>query len=114
MTSVLNSALAGMNRDLRGIATAAGNIANVNTDGYRTRREDSAAGVTTPRVSNSGDADAAALLDSTSSDVDFPTSDVDLATEFVHLELHEISYQANGLLIKVADRLMKETLDLLA
>lgn len=95
MTSVLNTALAGMARDLRGLDTAANNVANVNTDGYRARRE-------------------APALDSTATDSDLPASDVDLATEFVHLKLHEIGYQANGVLIRVADRLMQTTLDLLA
>ncbi|HVP11551.1 MAG TPA: flagellar basal body protein [Phycisphaerae bacterium] len=106
MTSILDTALSGLNRNMRGIEIAAQNVANVNTDGYRARREESAAGVTAQSEAAPSGGDAAA-------DVDLPISDVDLATEFVDIKLHEIGYQANGLLVKVADRMNRELLDLL-
>ena len=112
MTSVLATALAGMTHSLRGIDAAANNIANVNTDGYHAPRAD---GVSRAPAESAPDANLPPTdLEAATSDLDLPTSDVDLATEFVRLKLYEVGYQANGLLIKVADRLMKETLDLLA
>jgi flagellar hook protein FlgE len=108
MTSILDTALAGLSRDMKGIENAARNVANVNTDGYRAQQDGSAAGATTaPEATPTGNNEAASL-------VDLPASDVDLATEFVEIKLHTIGYQANGLLIRVADRLLGETLDLLA
>jgi flagellar hook protein FlgE len=108
MTTLFDTALAGMSRNMRGIETAAGNVANVNTDGYHAQRDGSATGAAaSPESAPAAAAEAAAL-------VDLPTSDVDLATEFVDIKLHEIGYQANGLLIKVADRMLEDTLDILA
>ncbi len=112
MTSVLATALGGMSRNLRGIDVAANNIANVNTEGYRTQRSDAAAGAS---AGSAPDANLSSPdLEAATSDVDLPASDVDLAAEFVQLKLHEIGYQANGMLVEVADRLIKDTLDLLA
>ena len=108
MTAVLDTALAGLNRNMRGIEIAAQNVANVNTDGYRAQRDESAGDAAASQESTlSVASDAAAIAD-------LSTSNVDLATEFVDIKLHEIGYQANGLLIKVADRMNREILDLLA
>jgi flagellar hook protein FlgE len=105
MTTIFSTALAGMNRDMHAIETAAQNIANVNTDGYRARGDELVSEASA--APQSRDTGAAALLD-------LPTSNVDLAREFVDLKVHEISYQANGIVIRIADRLLEETLNLLA
>ena len=107
MTSLMNIALSGMHRNYGGLTTAANNVANVNTRGYRAQRYDAATGTTSPRYETtprSADTDADAP----------PASDVDLATEFVDIKLHEIGYRANATVIHVADRLSGEVLDLLA
>jgi len=106
MTSVMNAAITGMSNSFRGIDTAAGNIANVNTNGYRARRYDAATGTTSPRYeapppSDSPDAVAEAA------------SDVDLATEFVDMKRHELGYRANATVVTVADRMLGELLDVL-
>jgi len=106
MTTVLNTAVTGMANSLRSIETIAGNVANVNTDGYRAQRYDPATGTTRPRHEArppNDDPDAAAP----------PTSDVDLATEFVDLKRHEIGYRANAAVVTVADRMLGELLDVL-
>jgi flagellar hook protein FlgE len=104
MTTVLSTAITGMQNNLRSIETAAGNVANVNTDGYRAQRYDAATGTTRPRYeprapSNDPAADAT------------PPSDVDLATEFIDMKRHEIGYKANAAVVTVADRMLGELLD---
>ena len=104
MTTLFNTALGGMNHNLRSIETAAQNVANVNTDGYRAQRYDPATGTTRPRYddppANAADPDAA------------PPSDVDLATEFVDIKRSEIGYRANAVVVKVADALLGDLLDI--
>ncbi len=104
MTTVLNTAVTGMANSARAIETIAGNVANVNTDGYRARRHDPATGTTTPRYEErlpSDDPDA----------IDPLPSDVDLATEFVDMKRQEIGYKANAVVVTVADRMLGELLD---
>ena len=106
MTTILNTAAMGMWNSLRSIETIAGNVANVNTDGYRAQRYDAATGTTTPRHEArppSDDPDTVAP----------PASDVDLATEFVDMNRHEIGYRANAVLVTVADQMLGELLDVL-
>ncbi len=107
MTSVMNIALGGLQRNARGVEVVAENIANVNTDGFRARRYDPGSDSVTLRYDAQPDAagpDQEAL----------PPSDVDLATEFVNLKKFEIGYRASGIVFWVADRMTGELLDLLA
>ncbi len=107
MTTVLNTAVIGMGNNSRSIETIAGNVANVNTDGYRAQRYDSATRTTTPRYEERPPSDDP-------DDVGLAVSDVDLATEFVDMKRHEIGYQANAAVVTVADRMLGELLDVLA
>jgi flagellar hook protein FlgE len=101
----MNIALTGMSRNMRSIETAARNVANVNTDGYRAQRYDPASGTTRPRyddpVPDDG-ADPETLL----------PSDVDLTTELVDIKRYEIGYRANAVVLVVADRMAGELLDM--
>ncbi len=103
MLSVLQTALGGMMRNQRGIEVTANNVANVNTDGYRTQRLDSATG----RVE---------AVDDTPKPKDWPEShpynDVDLTREMVNLKRYEIGYKANAKVAKVADSMAGELLDM--
>ncbi len=107
MTSLMNIALGGMHRAVGGLTTAANNVANVNTDGYRAQRFDAATGTTSPRYESQPPSPD--TYDGTQQ-----ASDVDLATEFVDIKLNEVGYRANATVINVADNLSGELLDLLA
>jgi flagellar hook protein FlgE len=106
MTTVLNTAVVGLSNSLRSIETIAGNVANVSTDGYRAQRYDAATGTTTYRHEARPPSDAPDAVAP-------PASDVDLAAEFVDLKRHEIGYRANAVLVRVADRMLGELLDVL-
>jgi len=106
MLSVLQTALAGMTRNQQGAQTAATNIANVNTDGYRTQRFDSATGQT-------AEADPAAERPADWPD-DRPYNDVDLASEMVSLKTYEIGFRANATVVAAADRMLGELMDVFA
>lgn len=104
MTSVFNVALSGLQRHSRAVHVAAHNVANVNTDGYRSVRYDGATdGVTTRNAMGPDVVDA---------DGNVP-SGVDLASEFVEIKRAEIGYRANAAVLRVADRLTGELLDVL-
>ncbi len=107
MTSVLNTALAGMARNQRGVEVVANNIANVNTDEFRAQHYDGASGTTGPRYDEPVDKTS---LESNGK----PPSDVDLATELIDLKRFQVGYDANAAVIGTADRMTGELLDLLA
>lgn len=100
----MNIALTGMNRNLLSMETAARNVANVNTDGYRAQRYDPATGTTRPRYDDPVPDDGA------DPDTLLP-SDVDLATELVDIKRHEIGYRTNVVVLAVADRMAGALLD---
>lgn len=97
MLEAMHTALAGIHRNQQGIQTAANNIANLTTDGYRTQRPDHPA--VPPTETAPGEPNP---------------SDVDLATELIHLKIHAIGVKANATVIAVADRTLGDLLDLLA
>ncbi len=107
MLSALDTALGGLQRNTRGVEVVAHNIANVNTDGFRSQRYDSASDSITPRF------EPAAYRDELAADGPTP-SDVDLATELVALKRYEYGYRANVAVIVTADRMMGSLLDLFA
>ena len=100
MISALNSALGGLARSTAGVNVAAHNIANLNTDGFRAQRLDSAGNVR-PR----NEAPPPEVAD---------RSDVDLAEELIDMKVHEHGFKANINVLKAADRMNGELLDLLA
>ena len=100
MISALNSALGGLARSTAGINVAAHNIANLNTDGFRAQRLDSVGNVRARREPPPPE-----VAD---------RSDVDLAEELISMKVHETSFKANINVLKAADRMNGELLDLLA
>ena len=99
MISAMQSALGGISRATAGVAVAANNIANVNTEGYRAQRQDSA-GNLRPRQDTANAPEPAA-------------SDVDLAEEAIDMKRHEAGLKASVAVARVADRMTGEMLDLL-
>lgn len=89
--------LAGLHAAERGVLAAAGNIANLNTEGYRARRSDG-----TPRHDGPQRTDAAGNT----------PSDVDLAEELIELKRHTTGYRASAAVIKSADRTLGSLLDI--
>jgi flagellar basal-body rod protein FlgC len=108
MTTVFNTALGGLYRNTRGVETVAHNVANVNTDGYRAVRYNSA----TDTVEVIG-GDAPAPAGGEHPD-ELPPSNVDLAREFVKLRQYAVGYRANVAVIRVADRMVGALLDIFA
>lgn len=107
MTSVMNIALGGLQRNARGVQVVAENVANVNTDGFRARRYDPGSDSVT--LSNDTPPDAAGPDQQA-----LPPSDVDLATELVNLKKFEIGYRASGVVFSAADRMTGELLNMFA
>ena len=106
MTAAMNIALQGLGRNAQGVRVVAHNIANVDTQGYRSQRYNPATNSTTsryPEPPSGGDLEAIGEV----------PSDVDLATEFIELKRFEIGYRASGTVLVVADQLIGELLDLL-
>ena len=104
MLTVFRTALAGVQRNLAGLNTTAQNIAQVNTDGYRAQRYDSATGTTRAKHD-------APPVQSPASGV--PGSDVDLAGEFVDLKSYELGTRASATVITFSDRTLGTLLDIL-
>jgi flagellar hook protein FlgE len=97
MLAAMQTALQGIHRNQQGIQTAAFNIANMNTMGYRTRRTDDPA-----------------VPPAQGEPAEQTPSDVDLAAELVDLKIHAIGVRANATVIAIANRTLGELLDLLA
>ena len=106
MLSALRTALLGIHRSQKGIQVAADNIANVNTDGYRSRRYD--AGADTVEIR---DPDAPLESDPRG---EIAVNDVDLAREIIEMKTHEHALKANVTAAKIADETTGTLLDLLA
>ena len=100
MVSAIQSALGGINRSTANIGVAAHNVANFNTDGFRAQRLDGA-GTLRPRHAPPPDDGE-------------NRSDVDLAEEFIDIKINEHAFRANAFVVRVADRMTGELLDLLA
>ncbi len=104
MNSVFSIALSALGRHAQGVQVVAHNVANVNTDGFRSLRFNPGTGNTQSRFDP---------IDSGWTDSDEPPpSDVDLAREFVDLKRFEIGYRANATVLMVANRMQGELLDL--
>ena len=110
MSSILNVALGGIQRGVKGFLTTANNVANLNTDGYRSRRYDPGSDTVTLR--DPGFDPEAVRADLGGSDL--PINDVDLARELVEMKLDQHAVKANVTVAKVADRTLGELLDILA
>lgn len=99
MNLAFDAGLAGLRTAERGVLTAAGNIANFNTDGYRARRPDGSLRHDAPHFT----------------DADGPSpSDVDRAEELIELKRHSTGYRASAAVIRAADRTLGALLDIFA
>lgn len=107
MLATLTTALGGIQRNQMGMQVTATNIANVNTDGYRTQRYDSATGTVH---------DASRLPEERPADwpESHPYNDVDLAGEFVNMKRYEVGVLANAKVVSMTDELLGEFLDEMA
>lgn len=104
--SLYDVALTGMRSSVAGFTTAAQNIANVNTPGYRAQRYDSATG--TAQTPSRPEAVPEEPTD------ELPESDVDLAGEIISMKMYELGFRANAATLYVADRVQKNIIDILA
>ncbi|MCB9852430.1 MAG: flagellar basal body rod protein [Phycisphaerales bacterium] len=104
MSAILGTALSGLERATLGVQAVAGNIANLNTPGYRSVRVDNGTGKVEYR---SGTAVAEAAEN------ELGSSDVDVATELIELKRQQHAYEANAALIEFEDRRLGTLLDLI-
>ena len=109
LNSLFSTALSGLNAAGAIVNTAASNIANAETKGYKAARVGLA-------ESNDGGVEVASItrdqrpggLDENGDEL----SNVDLATEAVHLRQGAILYKANAAVLRVGDDLMGTLLDM--
>jgi flagellar hook protein FlgE len=109
VTEVLNIALSGMQAAGSMMNTAANNIANLNTPGYR------ASHVDLVELSGGGVAVGGGRPDTAPAPVSADGkagSNVDLATEMVSLIQSRNLYSANAMVVKTADRMVGSLLDM--
>ncbi len=102
MTSVLGTAIGGLERSQRGLQTVAHNVARFSADGNSTQGSDPTPTYDTDRFESSGITETAS------------EPDVDLAAEFVDAIRHRTGYRANAAVISVADDMLGELLDVLS
>lgn len=107
MISAIQSALQGLQRSEKGFQVAANNIANLNTNGYRSQRYD--AGADTVEIR-----DPLANLDSDPRGEDIPVNDVNLAGEIVNQIANKTAFKANAATIRIANETTGTLLDILA
>lgn len=105
MSAILGTALSSLSRATLGVQAVAGNIANLNTPGYRAVRVNGGSGNVEYR---SGTAVAEATEGGQAA------SDVDLATELIELKRQEQAFQASATLVDFEDRRLGTLLDLIA
>jgi len=109
MSPILSVALGGIQRGTKGVQTNADNIANFNTDGYRSRKYDAGSDTVSIRDPNFN---PHAIPQEVRGDL--AINDVDLAREFVELKTNENGIKANAAVVKVAQDTLGELLDILA
>jgi flagellar hook-associated protein FlgK len=102
ISSILSTAVSGLNASARQAQVAADNIVNLNTPGF------SAASVRTTSLAVAG-APAGIVAQTT-----VGASGVDLAGELVSLTLAQVSYNANAQVIRVGDSLGHTLIDITA
>jgi flagellar hook-associated protein FlgK len=110
INSIFSTALSGLNAAGAIVNTAASNIANLDSDGYQSRRVnlENAADSGGVRVA-SITADSAPALNDQGQEL----SNVDLPTELINLRLGGILYNANAAVVRVADQVTGTLLDIL-
>ncbi|BDU76357.1 flagellar basal body rod C-terminal domain-containing protein [Mesoterricola sediminis] len=104
--SAISAAISGVGVGSQGVAVAAGNVANLNSDGYRARRLQQAdlaqGGVRATGLTESQEPLAPG------------GSNVDLATEAVALKTDGVAYKANLKVIQAEQEMLGTALDMKA
>ncbi len=104
---ILSIALSGINASRNRTATAANNLANVNTQGFQAQRVNTSTGPN--GVGAKTDSVSFSTLEGT------PTgSNVNIADELINLRLEDNAVQANVSVAQTGDALTKTAIDLLA
>ncbi len=102
----ISAGISGLGVATQSIALSSGNVANVNTDGYRAKslqqQEQEQGGVRASGVTESQEPTAPG------------GSNVDLATEAVNLDLKGVSYQADLKFLQAQQNILGTALDLKA
>ena len=113
MVSGINSSLAALFTFGKKLSNTAGNVANVNTDGYKKRvatiKEDSAG---QPELDLRTSDEPGALIQENG--VVTETSNVDLAEELPQMIVTQRSYEANIKALETQAQVLKSTIDILA
>lgn len=106
LTSILSTSTAGLQAASLRVQSAADNIVNINTEGYRASRVSQST-----LVSGSSGVSAA-----TSVNAQLIGSDQapELATEVIRLIEAEVTYRANASVIRTTEDLARDTVDLIA
>ena len=112
MISGINASQAALSTFSKTLSNTAGNIANVNTDGYKetvaTINDDSAG---LPQVSlKTSDAPGALLQEG---GVVRETSNVDLAQEIPQMMISQAGYEANIKALEAQNNVLKSTIDMM-
>ena len=113
MVSGINSTLAALFTFGKKLSTTAGNVANVNTDGYKKRVasiNDNSEGQPQLEVRESNE--PGALIQENG--VMRETSNVDLAEELPQMIVAQRGYEANIKALETQDQVLKSTIDILA
>jgi len=113
MVSGINSSLAALFTFGNKLANTAGNVANVNTDGYKKRVaniKDDSANQPQLDVSTSNEPGALIQVDGALRE----TSNVDLGEELPQLIVSQRGYEANIKALEAQDGMLKSTIDILA
>lgn len=107
MTTIFDTASAGLRRSTRAVETIAQNVANAETEGYHAQRYDGGMDAVVPRAASDRGRASSGVQE-----VETP-SDVDLAAEFIDLRRQQVAYDANAALVRVGDQMLGELLDLI-
>jgi flagellar hook protein FlgE len=103
ISSILSSAVSGLVASSAKVATAAHNVANINTDGYLAQ-EKSAPGVVATQAFGSGVVQVQEI----------EPSNVNVGKEFIDMMVAEHAYKANAQVIKISEEILKEAIDIKA
>ena len=106
ISSILSSAVSGLVANSARVATSAENIANVNTDGYLAReaRQSAVPGVVSGPAFGAGAVQVSAI----------EPSNVNVGKEFTNMMAAKAAYEANAAVVRTAEKMLKDSLDIKA
>jgi len=104
LSAILSTAVSGLNANAKRAETSANNIANINTAGFKAAHVQTTSIVSDPNLAGGSGVQAQTFIG------DSPTN---LVRDITRLIEAEASYKANAKVIRAADDLAKETLNIL-